>query len=298
MLKLTRPEGTPPEDLYATRRAIAPIFFAGYAAAAVSASAQAQTIHTDSVGLIAQDIFVPAPNQPIPAYMARPNTRGRYATIIVVPEVFGLHEYIRDVCRRLAKLGYAAIAPDPFFRAGNPAPLTDFAEIQRIVTRATNAQVMADLDAVGRWVDDQPFAQSNAFGITGFCWGGAVVWMALARFPGLKAGVAWYGRLKKPPAGQFLGDEVRPWPVDVVSGISQPILGLYGGRDTGIPVADVDEMNATLRRLGRRNSEIIVYPNAQHGFHADYRATYDAAAATDGWQKMLAHFQRAGLRPR
>ena len=298
MLKLTRPEGTPPEDLFTTRRAIGPLMFAGYAAAAVSANAQAQAIHTDEGGLIAQSVLIPAPDQPIPAYIARPNARGRYPTIIVVPEVFGLHEYIRDVCRRLAKQGYVALAPDPFFRAGNPAPLTDFTEIQRIVTKATNAQVMADLDAVGRWIDDQAFAQSNAFGITGFCWGGAAVWMALSRFRGIKAGVAWYGRLKKPPAGQFLGDEARPWPGDVAPNITQPILGLYGGKDTGIPVADVEDMSATLRRLGRRGSEIVIYPNAQHGFHADYRATYDAAAAADGWQKMLNHFQKNGLRPR
>lgn len=297
MLKLTRPEGTPPEDLTTTRRAVGHLFFAGYAAAAVCANAQAQTIHTDEQGLVAQMIAVPGPDQPIPAYIARPNARGRFPTIIVIPEVFGMHEYVRDVCRRLAKLGYVALAPDPFFRAGNPAPLTDTAEIQRIVSKATNAQVMADLDAVGRWIERQPFT-TNAFGITGFCWGGAVVWMGLARFRGFKAGVAWYGRLKRPPKGQFLGDEERPWPVDVVGQISAPILGLYGGKDTGIPVADVEEMNATLKRLNRRGSELVVYPNAQHGFHADYRATYDAAAARDGWEKMLAHFARNGLAPR
>ncbi|MEI7931858.1 MAG: dienelactone hydrolase family protein, partial [Alphaproteobacteria bacterium] len=187
MLKLTRPEGTLPEDLHTTRRALGPLFFAGYAAAAVSASAQAQTIHTDEAGLICQSIFIPGPDQPIPAYIARPNTRGRYPTIIVIPEVFGLHEYIRDTCRRLAKLGYAALAPDPFFRDGDPAPLTDFAKIQAIVSKATNAQVMGDLDSIGRWIERQPFSNNN-FGITGFCWGGAVVWMALARFKGYAIG--------------------------------------------------------------------------------------------------------------
>ncbi len=297
MFKLTRPEGTPPQDLHLTRRMVAPTFFAGYAVAAVSADAQEKTIHTDEAGLICQSILIPGKDQPLPAYIARPNARGRFATIIVIPEVFGLHEYIRDVCRRLAKLGYVALAPDPFFRAGNPAPLSDFAEIQRIVSKATNEQVLGDLDSIGRWIERQPFA-SNAFGITGFCWGGAVVWMALARFRGMKAGVAWYGRLKKPPAGQFLGDEVRPWPFDIVGQITQPILGLYGGKDTGIPVADVNEMNDTLRRLNRKGSELIVYPNAQHGFHADYRATYDEASARDGWQRMLAHFARNGLAAR
>ena len=294
MLKLTRPEGTPARDLHLSRRALAPVFFAGYAAAAVSAGAQAQTIHTDEEGLICQSILIPGPGQPVPAYVARPNARGRFPTIIVIPEVFGLHEYIRDTCRRLAKLGYVALAPDPFFRDGDPAPLTDFAKIQAIVTKATNEQVMGDLDSIGRWIERQPYANNN-YGITGFCWGGAVVWMALARFRGFKAGVAWYGRLKKPPAGQFLGDEVRPWPFDVVAGMHSAVLGLYGGMDTGIPRTDVEEMSATLQRLNRRGSECIIYPDAQHGFHADYRATYNAAAARDGWNRMLVHFARNNL---
>ncbi len=297
MVKLTRPEGWQPEDFHTTRRAIAPMFFAGYAAAAVAADAQEKTIHTDEEGLICEAIRIPGGNAPIPAYVARPNARGRFPTIIVIPEVFGLHEYIRDTCRRLAKLGYVALAPDTFFRAGDPAPLTDLAKIQEVVAKATNAQVMDDLNSIGKWIERQPFAQ-NAFGITGFCWGGAVVWMALARFSGLKAGVAWYGRLRKPPAGQFLGDEARPWPLDIATQVRSPILGLYGGRDQGIPKSDVDEMNGLLQRMNRTGSQIIVYPDAQHGFHADYRATYNEAAAKDGWNKMLAHFARNGLAPR
>ncbi len=297
MIKLTRPEGTLPEDFHTTRRALGPLMFAGYAAAAAMADAQEKAIHTDEVGLVCEMIKIPGSDQPIPAYIARPDARGRFPAIIVMPEVFGLHEYIRDVCRRLAKLGYVAMAPDPFFRAGNPAPLTDTAEIQRIVAKATNAQVMDDLTSVGKWIERQPFAQ-NAFGITGFCWGGAPVWMALAQFEGLKAGVAWYGRLRKPPAGQFLGEEVRPWPFDIVGDVKAPILGLFGGQDMGIPKADIDEMRDTLQRLGKKGCELIVYPNAQHGFHADYRATYNEAAAKDGWNRMLAHFARNGLAPR
>lgn len=297
MLKLTRPEGTPPEDLHQTRRALGGLFFAGYAVAAVSANARQQAIFTDTQGLIAQAIRIPGRDQSIPCYIARPDARGRFASIVVVPEVFGLHEYIRDVCRRLAKLGYVAIAPDPFFRAGDPASLSDFSQIQRIVSTATNEQVMGDLGDVGLWLERQNFT-TNRYGVTGFCWGGAVVWMAMARYSGLRAGVAWYGRLRRPPRDQFLGAEERPWPIDVASQLHGPVLGLYAGQDQGIPVADVEAMEAALQRSGKRGSDIVVYPNAQHGFHADYRATYDAASAIDGWGKMLDHFNRNGVQPR
>lgn len=296
MIKLTRPEGTLPEDLHATRRGLGAMAFSGYALAAVAANAQEQAIHTDSTGLIAQMIRIPGPDQPIPCYVARPDARGKYPSLVVVSEVFGIHEYVRDVCRRLAKLGYVAIAPDFFFRAGNPAPLTDFKAIQDIVETATNAQVMDDMTAVGVWLERQPF--TDRFGVVGFCWGGAVVWMAMAKFKGLRAGVAWYGRLKAPAAGQFLSAERRQWPIDVVNDLKGPVLGLYAGLDQGIPKEDVDEMNAKLAASGHGDSHIVFYPGTQHGFHADYRSTYNKQAAEDGWNRMITFLSEHGLAPR
>lgn len=297
MIKLTRPEGTEPEDLHATRRALGGMFFGGYAVAALAANAQEQTITTDSQGLIAQAIRIPGSDGPLPCYVARPAARGRFPSITVIPEVFGLHEYVRDVCRRLAKLGYVAIAPDVFYRAGDPAPLSDFREIQRIVETATNEQVMRDVASVGTWLERQSFT-SDRYGITGFCWGGAVVWMAMARFRGLDAGVAWYGRIRRPAPDQFLGAEIRSWPIDIAGEIHNPVLGLYASNDGGIPAEDVAAMNQRLQATGKAGSELIIYPDTQHGFHADYRATYNQAAAIDGWQRMLAHFRANGVGPR
>jgi carboxymethylenebutenolidase len=295
MTILTRPEGSEPQDFHLSRRGVASLFFAGFAVSALSA--QAEPIATDTAGLITSDELIPATDLPLPAYVARPNAKGRFPVIIVVSEVFGIHEYIRDTCRRLAKLGYVAVAPAFFHRAGDPAPLKDFKAIQKIVETATNDQVQGDLAACLAWLKDQPFADRRV-GITGFCWGGAVVWMALAKFKAFRAGVAWYGRLSHPPAGQFLGNEDRPWPLDVVADLKAPVLGLYAGKDRGIPLTDVEAMKTALKAAHKRGSDIIVYPDAQHGFHADYRETYDAAAAADGWQRLLTHFANNGLKPK
>ncbi len=302
MLKLTRPEGTPPEDLYATRRGLGAMFFAGYAVAGMAANAQspAQAIRTDEAGLTTATFNIPVQGggAPMPAYVAYPAARGRFPVIILISEVFGVHEYIRDTARRLAKQGYFVIAPAFFYRVGDPAPLTDTNAIQRIVTSATNEQVMNDIMATLFWAKQQPSADKGKIGITGFCWGGAVVWMAMQRLPDFKAGVAWYGRIKRPAPGAFLGDENRPWPIDVAGTIRAPTLGLYAGQDQGIPVADVTEMRQALVAAKKRGSDIVVYDTAQHGFHADYRASYDQAAATDGWARMLDHFAKNGLRSR
>lgn len=301
MVTLTRPEGTLPEDLHATRRGLGGMLFAGYALAGLAANAQtaAQMIRTPSVGLNTATFNIPVQSGgAMPAYVAYPAARGRWPAIIVISEVFGVHEYIRDICRRLARAGYFAVAPDLFFRSGQDlANITDTAQIQRIVSTATNEQVMADIQAVLFWGNQQPAAAKNV-GITGFCWGGAVVWMAMQRFPVFKAGVAWYGRLKKPAPGAFLGDEARQWPIDVVPTLRAPVLGLYASQDQGIPLADVEEMKALLVANKKRGSSIMVYDGAQHGFHADYRASYNAAAASDGWSRMLAHFAANGLRTR
>lgn len=297
MFALTRPEGSRPEDFAPSRRStLGGLFFAGYATAALSA--QADPIVTDSEGLVTAEVALPAADTPLPAYVARPDRPGRHPVVLVVSEVFGVHAYVEDVCRRLAKLGYVAVAPAFFHRAGDPAPLTDFGAIQKIVSTANNAQVLGDVGAVVAWAKAQPFADPRRMATTGFCWGGAVVWMAVERFPDFDAGVAWYGRLTAPAGDAFLGDENRPWPVDVAPDLRAPVLGLYAGKDQGIPLADVQLMRAALQTSGKRGSDIVVYEDAQHGFHADYRAAYDRDAAQDGWQRMLAHFAENGVAPR
>jgi carboxymethylenebutenolidase len=290
---LLRPEGPEPRDLQLSRRGLASLFFGGYALAAVSA--EAQPITTGREGLVDGVVMVRTRSSQMPAYTARPAGRGRYPAIIVIPEVFGIHAYIRDVCRRLAKEGYYAIAPDLFHRAGDPAPLTNFSEIRKIVVTATNEQVMNDIAATLHFLHRDPAVDERRLGVTGFCWGGAVVWMACSRFREFSAGVAWYGRLSRPERDEFLGDEERPWPMDVVHALQAPVLGLYAENDRGIPMADVDRMRRGIDAYRREGSEIVVYPGAQHGFHADYRETYNARAAQDGWRRMLEHFRRNGV---
>lgn len=290
MTTLTRPEGTKSGDLNLSRRGLAAVVLGGYAAAALSA--QAEPITTPETGLVTATVQLSPPDAQIPAYLARPEGAGPFPAVIVVSEIFGIHEYIRDVCRRLAVLGYVALAPDFFARAGDPSGLTDFAEIRKIVATATDDQVMGDVSAAMAFLKAQDFADTDAAAITGFCWGGNITWQACAKTNLFKAGVAWYGRLA-PPADA--AQDGRKWPVDLAADLSAPVLGLYAGKDQGIPLADVEKMQAALAAAGNTDSEIIVYPDSQHGFHADYRAAYDAAAAKDGWARMLAHFAKHGV---
>jgi len=271
-------------------------------ALAVGAPAQAQQgaptpLRTGTAGLLTDTVNVLARGGQMPVYVARPDAEGRFPVIIVVSEVFGLHPYIRDVCRRLARFGYVAVAPDFFFRAGDPSKTNDAAKIRTIGTSATNAQVMGDLDALLAWIAIQDYTERR-IGITGFSWGGAATWMAMERFPQLRAGVVWYGRLTPPGRGEFLGDEQRPWPTDIVSRIRRPVLGLYAGKDPGISAESIAAMRQALFTHKKRGSDIIVYPNAEHGFHADYRPSYNVQAANDGWARMLDHFARNGVAPK
>ena len=296
MRTLTRPEGTEPSDLHLSRRALGLAAFGGYAVYAFSADAE--PIHTDAVGLSAGMIEVDSGDRMIPAYLAHPEAKGRYPVVVVICEVFGLHEYIRDVCRRLAKLGYCAIAPDFFVREGDPSKTSDFDEIRRIVGAASRKQLMHDLASTLTYIKAQPFADKAHMGITGFCWGGAIVWVACAQFKDFKAGVSWYGRLAAPKPGEFLSEPERQWPLDLVKDLNAPVLGLYAGKDQGIGPNDVDAMRAALAAAGKKGSELILYPESQHGFHADYRTSYDPAAAADGWSRMLAHFAANGVKPK
>ena len=282
MDQLTRPEGSEPEDFHLSRRAaVASLFFAGYAVAALSA--EAAPIVTDAKGLVIEEVLIPnGATEPLPAYVARPAGKGRHPAIIVVNEIFGVHDYIKDICRRLARAGYVAVAPAFFYRSKADLPaMTDMAAIRAVVGQASDAQVDGDVRAVSAWLKANPAAKPSAIGITGFCWGGSVVWRAAMLDPDIKAGVAWYGQLRKlvPRAGE----------------LRAPVLGLYGGKDQGIPATDVEAMRAALKAAGKTRSDIILYPDAGHGFHADYRASYDASAAADGWQRALAHFRSNGV---
>jgi carboxymethylenebutenolidase len=288
-VNLTRPEG-PAIDAKPSRRKLGAIaMFAGYAAAVTPVHSEAIT--TPSDGLISAMVSYPSNGFDLPAFVARPAGRGRKPVVIVVSEVFGLHEYVRDMCRRLARLGYVAIAPAFFVRVADPAPLTDFNAIMPIVAAASNAQVMGDITATIAWLDKQRFVAKNRIAITGFCWGGTVVWMASALTDRIKAGVAWYGRLAARPGST----EDRKYPPQLAGELKSPVLGLYAENDSGIPLPTVEAMRAALTAAGNSASNIIVYPGTQHGFHADYRPSYNEAAAKDGWAKMLAWFSANGV---
>ena len=285
-VNLIRPEGPRPEDFKISRRLLGGLLFAGYATAAVSQSAE--PVVTDEAGLVTETVTLPAPDGfDLPAYVARPEGEGPFPIVVVASEIFGVHAYIQDVCRRLAKEGYAAIAPAFFVRVEDPAPLSDMARVMEIVGAAGYEQVMGDVDAALEWLHGQIWADSERVGITGFCWGGKVVWQAVARFAAFDAGVAWYGRLA-PEEGATGG---APWPVDLAADLKAPVLGLYGEDDRGIPLSSVEAMRDALASAGQTSSEIVVYPGAGHAFHADYRPSYQAEAATDGWSRLLAHFQ-------
>ncbi|MEG3144049.1 dienelactone hydrolase family protein [Sphingomonas sp. RT2P30] len=281
MTLLTRPEGALAEDFHISRRTAASMFFVGYALAAVAADAA--PILTPADDLVIEEALIPnGAAKPLPAYVARPKGKARHATIVVVNEIFGIHDYIKDICRRLAKLGYVAVAPDFFYRSGVSLPaMTDFKQIIPIVQQASVEQVDGDVRATTDWIKSRPFGDAKRIGITGFCWGGAVVWRSAMVDPDIRAGVAWYGQLKPLIAR--------------AAELKAPVLGLYGGLDQGIPAADRDAMIAALTAAGKTSSCIHVYPDAQHGFHADYRASYNEADARDGWTKMLAHFATNGV---
>lgn len=286
MVTLTRAEGNWAGDLDLTRRSIAMALAGGYAVAGFSA--EAAPITTDGEGLVQSAVEIDAGDRKIPGFLARPVRAGRHPVVFVNSEIFGVHEWIKDICRRLAKAGYVALAPDLFVRAGDPSKLTDFAAILKIVQATPEAQVTSDTRASLKYLAAQPFTDMKRLGVTGFCWGGGATWLCCERFPEFKAGVAWYGPLK---AGAY----PRTAPIDLVKDLHAPVLGLYGGQDKGIPQADVDAMNAALKAAGKTGSEIIVYPDAQHGFLADYRPSYNAKDAADGWGKMLAHFKKYGV---
>ncbi|MBI1790274.1 MAG: dienelactone hydrolase family protein [Acidobacteria bacterium] len=247
----------------------------------------ADTITTSAEGLVAGEVNIPSGDVSIPAYRAMPAAGKAFPVVLVVQEIFGVHEHIKDVCRRFGKLGYLAIAPEMYARQGDVSKLQNIQEIfQKVVSKVPDAQVMADLDAAVDWAAKSGKGDVARLGITGFCWGGRVVWLYAAHSAKLKAGVAWYGRL----VGQ--ASEMTPkHPVDVAASLKAPVLGLYGGQDQGIPQDTVEKMRAALKAAGKP-SEIVVYPQAGHGFNADYRPGYNKEAAEDGWKRLQDWFKQ------
>lgn len=259
----------------------------GFALAVQPVSAST-TVITDGKGLVAGEVGIPVKDGQAPAYRAMPATGRKLPTVLVVEEVFGVHEHIQDVCRRLAKAGYLAIAPELYARQGNVSDASSMEEIRAVVGKVPDAQVMSDLDATATWAGANG-GDPEKLAITGFCWGGRIVWLYAAHSAKLKAGVAWYGRVM----GQ--ATELAPTnPIDVVKNINAPILGLYGGADAGIPNDTVDRMREALKAAGKP-CLIHTYPETPHGFHADYRPSYRKHAATDGWKRLLAWFRKNGV---
>ncbi|MEW6732540.1 MAG: dienelactone hydrolase family protein [Acidobacteriota bacterium] len=262
---------------------------AGFALAVQPICAQT-TISTEVKDMVAGEVKIPVTDGEIPAYRAMPEKGNSFAVVLVVQEIFGVHEHIRDICRRFAKLGYMAIAPELYARQGDVSKIGDMREvISKVVSKVPDSQVMSDLDATVRWAEKTGKGSVDKLAITGFCWGGRVVWLYAAHNPKLKAGVAWYGRL----VGQ--SSELNPkHPLDLASSLKAPVLGLYGGADQGIPTETVEQMRKALKEAGG-TSEIVLYPDTPHGFHADYRPSYRKEQAEDGWKRLLEWFKKNGV---
>jgi carboxymethylenebutenolidase len=256
----------------------------GFALAAQPVTAQTM-IHTDEQGLTAGEVQIPVADGTIPAYRAMPQGAKNAPTILVVEEIFGVHEHIKDCCRRLAKLGYFAVAPELYARYGDIAHAPDQAAIMAIVNKTPDEGVLKDLDSTLAWAKSTGNADTVKLGITGWCWGGRQVWLYCEHNPQVKAGVAWYGILGWPKDAIHQRN-----PIDLASSLKVPVLGLYGGADTNITQPQVEAMRAALPK--DNPSKIIVYPDAPHGFHADYRPSYRAEAAQDGEKQMAAWFKQ------
>ena len=275
----------------ATRRlALQTALGLGYAAAATPLMAQT-AIATPADGLTAGEVSFTVGGFKVPAYRAAPAGKTGLPVVLVIQEIFGVHEYIADTCRRFAKAGYLAIAPQLYARQGDASKYTEAAKLMaEIVSKVPDAQVMADLDGAVAWATANG-GDAARIGITGFCWGGRITWLYAAHGP-VKAGVAWYGRV----VGQA-SDLTPKHPVDIAPILKAPVLGLYGEKDTGIPLDTIDKMKAALAggTAAAKASEFVVYPDAPHAFHADYRPSYRKEAADDGWKRALAWFKANGV---
>lgn len=265
----------------------------GSAFAAAAMPVMAQAIKTDFAGLTAGEVTIASGGFNMPAYRAQPEGKTNLPVILVVSEIFGVHEHIADICRRFAKLGYLAIAPELFARQGDPSSFGTIQELQsKLISKVPDEQVMGDLDAAVAWAKANG-GNASRLAITGFCWGGRITWLYAAHSQQVKAGVAWYGQLVGEPT------PVKPRnPIDLAGQLKVPVLGLYGGKDTGITQEQVEKMKAALAASNdpfAKASTFVVYPESGHAFNADYRPSYREADAKDGWQRCLAWFKQHGV---
>jgi carboxymethylenebutenolidase len=275
-----------PEIKWTRRSFVVSSLATGFALATQPVSAQ--TITTDTQGLTAGEVKIPTKDGEMPAYRAMPANAKNAPLILVVQEIFGVHEHIKDVCRRFAKTGYMAVAPELYARQGDVSKMSDSKEIiATVVSKVSDAQVLADLDAAVAWARKNG-AHGSKLGITGFCWGGRIVWMYAAHNPQVMAGIAWYGPVAR---SYYQGDKS---PLEVAPQIKGAVLGLYGAADPGIPNDTVEQMREALKKAGSK-SEIVLYPDTPHGFHADYRPSYRKERADDGWKRALAWFKQHGV---
>ena len=280
-------EGFSPRVQWTRRGFVTTSLITGFALSVQPVSAE--TITTDTKGLDAAEVKVPVKDGTIPAYRAMPDKGGPFPTVLVVQEVFGVHEHIKDLCRRLAKLGYFAIAPELYARQGDPSKYTDIpALVSEIVVKVPTEQVMSDLDATEAYAKSTGKADTAKLAVTGFCWGGWATWMYAAHNPDLKAAVPWYGSDRK------ISDIIPKNPVDIAGSVKCPVLAFYGGQDQSIPQETVDKRQAACKAAGK-TCEAKVYPDAPHGFNADYRPSYRSDDAKDAWARMLAWFKEHGV---
>ena len=280
-----------PKSEFSRREFVVTSLAAGFALAVQPVSAE--TITTNTEGLEAGEVKIPVKDGTIPAYRAAPSEGKDHPVVLVVQEIFGVHEHIKDVCRRFAKLGYLAVAPELFARQGDVSKISDINEIiTKVVSKVPDSQVMSDLDATVAWAKKSGKGDTAKLGITGFCWGGRIVWLYAAHSKDLKAGVAWYGPLARDATPLSPKN-----PVDIAKDLHGPVQGLYGGADAGISQESVEKMRAALKAGGAvaQKSSIKVYPDTPHGFNADYRPSYRKEAAEDGWKRMLEWFKKYGV---
>jgi len=270
---------------FLAKMGVAGVGLAGFAIAATPVAGK--VISTAAVGLAVSDGTVPSDGFRVPIYEARPAAPGKYPLVVVIPEVFGMHEHIRDVTRRFAREGFLAVTFEPYAREGGVLNLPDLDAVRKVVDPVPDARVMADLDAILAWVRKHPSARADRIGMTGFCRGGMYTLLYAARSRELKAAVPWYGQLRpvKTPGVRTEG------PLDVAARINAPVLGLYGAEDLGIPVADVRTLEAALKAEGKA-AEFVIYPGTPHAFFADYRPSYRAEAAKDAWGRCIAWFNK------
>ena len=276
-----------PRTQFSRRGFVVTSLASGFALAAGPVSAE--TITTDTNGLEAGEVKVPTADGEMVAYRAMPASGGPFATVLVIQEVFGVHEWVKDICRRLAKAGYYAIAPELYARQGDPSKYTDIPSlISEIVVKVPTDEVMSDLDATVVYAKLTGKADTGRLAVTGFCWGGFSTWMYAAHQPALKAAVAWYGASRK------ISDLVPQNPEDIAGDVKCPVLAFYGGQDKSI-TPEVIQKRADVCKAAGKTCEVKIYPDAQHGFNADYRPSYNADAAKDAWAMMLAWFKKYGV---